>query len=919
MATDFLSTVWPEWKIEGKPLGRGSYGTVYKAVRRDHNVESYAAIKVISIPADQSEVETFRSEGLDINATRTYFQGVVNDFVSEIQLMESFKGVQNIVSVEDYKVVEKQDEIGWDIYIRMELLTPLNSYICDNPLSEAEVIKLGVDICSALELCAKRNVIHRDIKPENIFINQFGDFKLGDFGIARKLENVTGGLSQKGTFNYMAPEVEKGMQYDASVDLYSLGLVLYRFTNKNRLPFLDTESQLLNPNERMAAIRRRMSGEPLPPPCEASPALAQAILFACAYDPNCRFASAFAMKNALLHAANEANMGNNSFNETMPVRPVQQSQDLNRTASVWTAPQAQETIQQLTVDTLGEKKKSKIPVVISSILIVAFLIGAGIFALPKLFSKDNSYSNSTSENSDRLDTDASLDTTNGVDSDYDEKQISAALQEAEALAANSDYEGALERIKTALATYPKSDSLQAKETEYTEALAVQTKTKTLEEAAKLANSGDYLGAMTLIESARADVEEDAEYKTAYDNYKQAYYSQVKTTAVTEADSLAQQGEYLDAIARIDQAISIIGDDSELKEKKMTYEDNYVTHISEQVDSYLAENNVTAAKELIDAALEKLPNNESLKTRKAELEQYKTVSLSSLSPINGGFPWNEDTPGDSFGNSYSDVQNYTVLHAVRGLGSSIDSWAEDYSAEYKLDKMYSTLSFYISPYSDFGETGESYIQVYVNDVLRYTSPLIKQKTEPFRTPDIDISDADYLKINVHVGGCGCLMMSDVFVQSSPLFVSSLDKNSTSLSALKPLNGSLPWESEYPSDINNNDYASAQNYAFLRATTGLGSSIHGWSKTYSAEYYIGKNYDSISLDIVPAICYGQSASTTIKIYADDKLVYTSNAITQKTTLFNTGEIKIAGADYVKIVVDVDSEGCIIISNVLLKNAA
>ena len=138
MSVKVLKQIWPEWEIEGKPLGKGSFGVVYKAVRRDHGVESYAAIKVISIPTDPSEVDSLRSEGLNMNATRTYLQGVVNDFVSEIQLMESLKGVQNIVSVEDYKVVEKTDEIGWDIYIRMELLTSFNTYICDKKLTEEE-------------------------------------------------------------------------------------------------------------------------------------------------------------------------------------------------------------------------------------------------------------------------------------------------------------------------------------------------------------------------------------------------------------------------------------------------------------------------------------------------------------------------------------------------------------------------------------------------------------------------------------------------------------------------------------------------------------------------------------------------------------------------------------------------------------
>ena len=115
MSIEYLSEIWPEWKVE-KQLGRGSYGVVYKAARSDSNVQSYAAIKVITIPSDESEVDSLRSEGLDMNGTRTYFKGIVDDFVSEIQLMETMKGIQNIVSVEDYKVVEKR--ILWaGIYI----------------------------------------------------------------------------------------------------------------------------------------------------------------------------------------------------------------------------------------------------------------------------------------------------------------------------------------------------------------------------------------------------------------------------------------------------------------------------------------------------------------------------------------------------------------------------------------------------------------------------------------------------------------------------------------------------------------------------------------------------------------------------------------------------------------------------------
>ncbi len=363
-------------------LGKGSFGVVYEAVRNDHQLESRAAVKVISIPQNDSELDSLRSEGFTDENTRTYLQGVVNDFVNEIKMLESFKGVQNIVSVEDYKVLEKKDGIGFDIFIRMELLTPLNSYILNRKLTESDVIKLGCDVCTALELCAKRNVIHRDIKPENIFVNAFGDFKLGDFGIARKLENVTGGLSQKGTYYYMAPEVERGTNYDATVDIYSLGLMLYRFMNNNRFPFLDTEEQLMNPNERMAAIRRRMSGEPLPPPCAASRAFSYIILRACAFDPRQRYQTASGMKKDLERARDGAyvSAGGRSAGKD----------GLDETVSVRKAPEGEYQKQNVEGYTFGEKEKkpSIIPKIAAGVAALALVAGVA-FAAAKFAGNDD--------------------------------------------------------------------------------------------------------------------------------------------------------------------------------------------------------------------------------------------------------------------------------------------------------------------------------------------------------------------------------------------------------------------------------------------------------------------------------------------------------------------------------------------------
>ena len=391
-----LSAVWPEWKIVRR-INRGSFGVVYEAVRTDYSVESRAAIKVISIPQDEAELDSMCSVGLTADATKTYLREVVNDFANEIRLMESFKGFQNIVSVEDYKVVERTDRVGWDIYIRMELLTPLNTYISDKILSEREVVELGCDICSALERCAQRGVIHRDIKPDNIFLNEFGDYKLGDFGVARTLENMTGGLSQKGTYNYMAPEVEKGSSYNATVDIYSLGIVLYWLLNKRRLPFVSTEKKLLSPHDLVTANRRRLDGEPLPAPCNASPAMAEVILKACDPDPRKRFASAEKMKNALKSVADgRYGLGSGMRQSEPKTEDTAWWNHLEKTVTV----SHHATIREH--DARGHNGAPKKMVYIAAILFVLLAVGGGTFLIFRGKGREGSVISGTDYTSEEL-------------------------------------------------------------------------------------------------------------------------------------------------------------------------------------------------------------------------------------------------------------------------------------------------------------------------------------------------------------------------------------------------------------------------------------------------------------------------------------------------------------------------------------
>ena len=272
--------VLDEWVIT-RTIGEGSYGKVVEIERNEFGLSMKSALKIISIPGNNSELKAVMGEGVDNKSITSYFYGFVEEIIKEIAIMSELKGHTNIVTYEDHRVIPHQDHIGWDILIRMELLTSLLDYSEEHEITEQTVIKLGTDILTALEVCQKYHVVHRDIKPENIFVSATGDFKLGDFGIARELERTMSGFSKKGTYSYMAPEMYKGEKYDSRVDIYSLGIVLYRLMNHNRLPFMSLEKQFITYRDKENALNKRVAGEQMSAPVDAGTQFARIIMKAC--------------------------------------------------------------------------------------------------------------------------------------------------------------------------------------------------------------------------------------------------------------------------------------------------------------------------------------------------------------------------------------------------------------------------------------------------------------------------------------------------------------------------------------------------------------------------------------------------------------------------------------------------------------
>ena len=289
---------WPDWKIV-KYLGGGAYGKVYEIERTISGTQEKekAALKIVSRPKDAGEIEEYEVSGYDKESIIESYKSEIQNYVQEYKLMKALQGQTNIVSCDDFTVVWNENGIGGNVFIRMELLTPLTQVLKERALSTEEIIKLGKDIASALILCEKKNIIHRDIKPANIMVSQFGNYKLGDFGVSKIMDHATYAMAM-GTPEYQAPEVVHMKKYGQTADIYSLGITLYWLLNNRRMPFIGADEQP-TVDQKNEAMERRYRGEKLPAPKNGSAKLKKIVLKACEYNPEDRYASAQEMYDDL--------------------------------------------------------------------------------------------------------------------------------------------------------------------------------------------------------------------------------------------------------------------------------------------------------------------------------------------------------------------------------------------------------------------------------------------------------------------------------------------------------------------------------------------------------------------------------------------------------------------------------------------
>lgn len=200
-----------------REIGHGGMATVYEA--EDTLLGRHVALKVINdnLLRDESAIVRFEREARAAAALDH----------------------PNICTV--YELTEYE---GRPVIV-MELLEgeSLREAVRRGPLPIATTIDIGIAIADALESAHQKGFIHRDIKPGNIMVNDRGQVKLLDFGLAKSVDSEgpeeesdpdDGAIG--GTTQFMSPEQTRGDALDARSDLFSLGIVLYEISTGQR-PF----------------------------------------------------------------------------------------------------------------------------------------------------------------------------------------------------------------------------------------------------------------------------------------------------------------------------------------------------------------------------------------------------------------------------------------------------------------------------------------------------------------------------------------------------------------------------------------------------------------------------------------------------------------------------------------------------------
>ena len=270
-------------------------------------------LKHISVPSGEEKVEALLLSGAYASEAEAdaYYRKEAEALVKEAEDRKKLLDCPYILPFLGVQM-EKKEGVGYDVYAVLPKRNSLEAYLNENAVSHLRSINMGIDLCAALGALREEGYVHGNLKPGNVFFSDTGRFLLGDFGLIPTQDMQYAVLPEQYRSSYTAPELSDFLGgLNPTVDIYSLGMILYRIYNGNHAPFEDEKTSA------KAADARRVAGEALPAPLYADYELTEIILKACAHDPADRYQTPEEMRVEL-----EQYMRRNAVSDHLIVPPL---------------------------------------------------------------------------------------------------------------------------------------------------------------------------------------------------------------------------------------------------------------------------------------------------------------------------------------------------------------------------------------------------------------------------------------------------------------------------------------------------------------------------------------------------------------------------------------------------------------------
>ena len=201
-----------DYKIKDR-IGVGSYGIVYKVTKKNNDKQIYVLKQIpfnLKVDINNETLIEAKNEALILSKLKHKYI---------VKYYDSFQDNNNLNIVMEY--CEYGD---LDSYIK-------NLKKNNKHLSENQIWKFFIEICTGLSYMHNKKILHRDMKSSNIFLTKNLDIKIGDLGVAKALKNTLHAHTFIGTPYYLSPEICEEKPYNEKSDVWALGCILYELIN----------------------------------------------------------------------------------------------------------------------------------------------------------------------------------------------------------------------------------------------------------------------------------------------------------------------------------------------------------------------------------------------------------------------------------------------------------------------------------------------------------------------------------------------------------------------------------------------------------------------------------------------------------------------------------------------------------------